>query len=79
MAEISGGSPKPPGKGTMPEFCGNPDTVARQIQAEARRIGFGVLDLSHDAFWLPHELGLRSLELFGREVLPQLTGAAAAV
>jgi alkanesulfonate monooxygenase SsuD/methylene tetrahydromethanopterin reductase-like flavin-dependent oxidoreductase (luciferase family) len=86
MAEISGtkggpggGAPIPPGKGTMPEFYGNPDTVARQIRAEAQRIGFGVLDLSHDAFWLPHELGLRSLERFGREVLPQLTAATARV
>jgi alkanesulfonate monooxygenase SsuD/methylene tetrahydromethanopterin reductase-like flavin-dependent oxidoreductase (luciferase family) len=81
MAEISGGggrAPMPPGKGTMPEFYGDPDTVAGQILAESQRIGFGVLDLSHDAFWLPHELGLRSLELFGREVLPQLTAASSA-
>jgi alkanesulfonate monooxygenase SsuD/methylene tetrahydromethanopterin reductase-like flavin-dependent oxidoreductase (luciferase family) len=78
MAEIAGGAPKPPGKGTMPEFYGDPDTVARQIQAEAQRIGFGVLDLSYDAFWLPHELGLRSLERFGREVMPQLTAVSPA-
>jgi alkanesulfonate monooxygenase SsuD/methylene tetrahydromethanopterin reductase-like flavin-dependent oxidoreductase (luciferase family) len=77
MAEMAGPGkpPSPPGKGTLPEFHGSPDTVARAIEAESEHIGFGVLDLSHDAFWLPHELGLRSLELFGREVLPQLREA----
>lgn len=75
MAEISGGrpgGPKPPGKGTLPEYFGNPDTVARQILASAHEIGYGVLDLNFDSFHLPHDRALRSLELFGAEVLPQL-------
>jgi alkanesulfonate monooxygenase SsuD/methylene tetrahydromethanopterin reductase-like flavin-dependent oxidoreductase (luciferase family) len=75
MAEISGGKgpgPKVPGKGTLPEYYGNPDTVAAQIRADAERIGYGVLDLSFDSFHLPHEQAMASLELFGREVLPQL-------
>ncbi|HEX3691222.1 MAG TPA: LLM class flavin-dependent oxidoreductase [Solirubrobacteraceae bacterium] len=82
MAEITGGrggrgqvSPKPPGKGTMPEYYGNPDTVARQIGEDARRIGYGVLDLNFDSFHLPHDHALHSLELFGTEVLPQLRAA----
>jgi alkanesulfonate monooxygenase SsuD/methylene tetrahydromethanopterin reductase-like flavin-dependent oxidoreductase (luciferase family) len=75
MAEISGGAPggmRPPGKGTLPEYFGNPDTVAAAITGDAERIGYGVLDFSFDAFHLPHDHALRSLELFGREVLPQL-------
>jgi alkanesulfonate monooxygenase SsuD/methylene tetrahydromethanopterin reductase-like flavin-dependent oxidoreductase (luciferase family) len=82
MAEITGGrggrgqvSPKPPGKGTMPEYYGSPDTVARQIGEDARRIGYGVLDLNFDSFHLPHDHALHSLELFGTEVLPQLRAA----
>jgi alkanesulfonate monooxygenase SsuD/methylene tetrahydromethanopterin reductase-like flavin-dependent oxidoreductase (luciferase family) len=76
MAAISGGGrgpgPKVPGKGTLPEYFGSPDTVAAQIRADADRIGYGVLDLSFDSFHLPHEQAMASLELFGREVLPQL-------
>ncbi|HTW12951.1 MAG TPA: LLM class flavin-dependent oxidoreductase [Solirubrobacteraceae bacterium] len=74
MAEAAtghGGS-RPPGRGTMPEYYGNPDTVAAALRAESERIGYGVLDFSFDAFHLPHGKALRSLELFGREVLPQL-------
>lgn len=66
------GGPKPPGKGTMPEYYGDPDTVVRQIREDAKRIGYGVVDLNFDSFHLPHERALHSLELFGTEVLPQL-------
>jgi alkanesulfonate monooxygenase SsuD/methylene tetrahydromethanopterin reductase-like flavin-dependent oxidoreductase (luciferase family) len=77
MAQVRGPGParpgpKVPGKGTLPEYFGDPDTVAAQILADADRIGYGVLDLSFDAFHLPHEMAMASLELFGREVLPQL-------
>jgi alkanesulfonate monooxygenase SsuD/methylene tetrahydromethanopterin reductase-like flavin-dependent oxidoreductase (luciferase family) len=75
MKEVFGGAAagaKVPGKGTMPEYYGDPATVANAIRAESQRIGYGVLDFSFDSFHLPHEKALRSLELFGREVLPQL-------
>jgi len=75
MAQISGGAPggmRPPGKGTLPEHFGSPDSVTASIGQEAERIGYGVLDLSFDAFHLPHDRALRSLELFGTEVLPRL-------
>jgi alkanesulfonate monooxygenase SsuD/methylene tetrahydromethanopterin reductase-like flavin-dependent oxidoreductase (luciferase family) len=75
MAEITGGGPgglRPPGKGTLPEYYGSPDTVAAKIRAQAQVIGYGVLDFSFDSFHLPHDKALRSLELFGAEVLPQL-------
>ena len=63
---------KPPGKGTMPEYYGSPDTVARQIRERSEQIGYGILDYAFDAFHLPHDKAVRSLELFGREVLPRL-------
>jgi alkanesulfonate monooxygenase SsuD/methylene tetrahydromethanopterin reductase-like flavin-dependent oxidoreductase (luciferase family) len=77
IMEAMGGPPRkggggPPGKGTMPEYWGNPDTVARAILESSERIGYGVLDYAFDAFHLPHEKAMRSLELFGREVLPAL-------
>lgn len=75
MAAVGNGKapgPKVPGTGTLPEYHGAPDTVAAQIRADAERIGYGVLDLSFDAFHLPHAEAMASLELFGREVLPQL-------
>jgi alkanesulfonate monooxygenase SsuD/methylene tetrahydromethanopterin reductase-like flavin-dependent oxidoreductase (luciferase family) len=56
----------------MPEYYGSPDTVARQIREMSEKIGYGILDYAFDAFHLPHEKAVRSLELFGREVLPQL-------
>jgi alkanesulfonate monooxygenase SsuD/methylene tetrahydromethanopterin reductase-like flavin-dependent oxidoreductase (luciferase family) len=67
-----GKAPKPPGKGTMPEYWGNPDTVARRISEVSEAIGYGHLEYTFDSFHLPHEKALRSLELFGEEVLPQL-------
>jgi alkanesulfonate monooxygenase SsuD/methylene tetrahydromethanopterin reductase-like flavin-dependent oxidoreductase (luciferase family) len=75
MAEISGGraaAPRAPGKGTMPEYYGDPDKVAAAILADANRIGYGVLDLNFDSFHLPHAKAVESLRLFGTEVLPQL-------
>ena len=57
------------------EYYGDPDTVARQIREDAKRIGYGVLDLNCDSFHLPHDHALHSLELFGTEVLPQLHAA----
>ena len=76
MAEIAGPNPGPrpnvPGKGTLPEYWGSPDTVVERILAEAEAIGYGVLDMAYDSFHAPHDAAMASLELFGREVLPQL-------
>jgi alkanesulfonate monooxygenase SsuD/methylene tetrahydromethanopterin reductase-like flavin-dependent oxidoreductase (luciferase family) len=62
----------PPGPGSMPEYYGSPDTVARQLLEAAKVAGYGVADLIFTGDKLPHEKALRSLELFGKEVLPQL-------
>jgi alkanesulfonate monooxygenase SsuD/methylene tetrahydromethanopterin reductase-like flavin-dependent oxidoreductase (luciferase family) len=64
----------PPGRGTMPEFYGSPDTVARQLREASDMVGWGVADLIFTGDWLPQDVALRSLRLFCDEVLPQLRG-----
>jgi alkanesulfonate monooxygenase SsuD/methylene tetrahydromethanopterin reductase-like flavin-dependent oxidoreductase (luciferase family) len=65
----------PPGRGTMPEFYGSPDTVARQMREASEQVGWGVADLIFTGDWLPHDVALRSLRLFCDEVLPRLERA----
>lgn len=65
----------PPGPGAMPEYYGSPDTVARQLIEAGEQVGYGVADLIFTGDKLPHEKAVKSLELFGREVLPQLHAA----
>ncbi len=65
----------PPGPGSMPEYYGSPDTVAKQLLEAGRQVGYGVADLIFTGDKLPHEKAIKSLELFGREVLPQLHAA----
>lgn len=62
----------PPGPGSLPEYYGSPDTVAQQIREASDRIGYGVADLIFTNDRLPHEKALRSLRLFGSEVVTQL-------
>ncbi|MGH3263537.1 MAG: LLM class flavin-dependent oxidoreductase, partial [Trebonia sp.] len=68
----SGFSHQPPGPGSMPEYFGSPATVARQMRKQAELIGYGICDLIFTADRLPHEKAVRSLQLFGRDVIPQL-------
>ncbi len=68
----SGFSHRPPGPGSLPEYYGSAETVARQMREQAESIGYGIADLIFTADRLPHEKALRSLELFGREVVPLL-------
>ncbi|HTD79486.1 MAG TPA: LLM class flavin-dependent oxidoreductase [Chloroflexota bacterium] len=53
-------------------FCGTPDTVFQQLCRSQAAIGNGILELGFTTNRLPHTLSMRSLELFGREVLPRL-------
>ena len=53
-------------------YVGSPETVARKIAATARALGASRFDLKYSAGTLRHELMLRSIELFGREVLPRV-------
>ena len=53
-------------------YVGSPDTVARKIAATVRALGASRFDLKYSAGALRHELMLRSIELYGREVIPRV-------
>jgi alkanesulfonate monooxygenase SsuD/methylene tetrahydromethanopterin reductase-like flavin-dependent oxidoreductase (luciferase family) len=55
---------------------GTPEQVVRRVRHYER---LGVDHYCYGAsFGLPHEVAMRSLELFGRAVMPHFTGAASA-
>jgi hypothetical protein len=53
-------------------YVGSPETVARKIAATVRALGASRFDLKYSAGTLGHELMLRSVELYGREVIPRV-------
>ncbi len=61
-----------PGGIRMLNFVGSPDTVARQLREYHDRCGVGVVDLAFQQPGLTHKDVMAEIELFGREVLPQI-------
>jgi probable LLM family oxidoreductase len=59
-------------------YVGTPDTVARKIAATVRDLGASRFDLKYSAGTLSHERMLRSIELYGREVIPRVRALLAA-
>lgn len=53
-------------------YVGSPDTVARKIAATASALGLSRFDLKYSSGPLPHAAMLRSVELYGREVIPRV-------
>lgn len=53
-------------------ILGSPATVAEQLRAYQREMGFGILCALLHFGTLSHELTLRNLELFAKEVMPNL-------
>ncbi|HEX6432730.1 MAG TPA: LLM class flavin-dependent oxidoreductase [Gemmatimonadales bacterium] len=53
-------------------YVGAPETVARKIAATVRALGASRFDLKYSAGTLGHEVMLRSIELYGREVIPRV-------
>ncbi len=53
-------------------YVGSPETVARKIAATVRALGASRFDLKYSAGTLRHEVMLRSIELYGREVIPRV-------
>ena len=53
-------------------YVGSPDTVARKIAATVQALGASRFDLKYSAGTLPHELMMKSIELYGREVMPRV-------
>jgi alkanesulfonate monooxygenase SsuD/methylene tetrahydromethanopterin reductase-like flavin-dependent oxidoreductase (luciferase family) len=51
-------------------FIGSPETVAREIAAQQERVGYDVLLTQHNIGNMPHVLAHRSIELFGKQVIP---------
>jgi probable LLM family oxidoreductase len=51
-------------------YVGSPETVARKIAATARVLGISRFDLKYSAGALSHEKLMRSIELYGRKVIP---------
>jgi probable LLM family oxidoreductase len=49
---------------------GSPETVARKIAATAKALGISRFDLKYSAGHLSHEKLMRSIELYGRKVIP---------
>ncbi len=53
-------------------YVGSAETVARKIATTVRAIGASRFDLKYSAGTLSHELMRRSIELYGREVIPRV-------
>ena len=60
--------------GVLPTtFVGSPDTVVEQVQRCRDEVGAGVIDLAFQGSAAEDpQCAMRSLELFGKEVLPRI-------
>jgi probable LLM family oxidoreductase len=59
-------------------YVGSPETVARKIAATARALGLSRFDMKYSSGPLPHEKLMRSVELYGRKVIPRVRELLAA-
>ena len=53
-------------------YVGSPETVARKIVATMKVLGVARFDLKYSAGTLSHDLMMRSIELYGRKVIPRV-------
>ena len=53
-------------------YVGAPDTVARKIAATAGELGLARFDLKYSSGPLSHEAMTRTIDLYGREVIPRV-------
>ena len=53
-------------------YVGAPETVARKIAATVQGLGVQRFDMKYSAGTLSHECMMRSIELYGREVMPRV-------
>jgi probable LLM family oxidoreductase len=54
------------------QYVGSPETVAHKVAATVRALGASRFDFKYSAGTLGHERLLRSIELYGREVIPRV-------
>ena len=59
-------------------YVGSPSTVARKIAATVRALGLSRFDMKYSNGALPHGLLVRSIELYGTEVVPRVRELLAA-
>jgi probable LLM family oxidoreductase len=59
-------------------YAGSPETVAQKIAATARALGISRFDMKYSAGTLAHPLLMRSIELYGRQVIPRVRELLAA-
>lgn len=59
-------------------YVGSPETVATKIAATVRALQLSRFDMKYSAGQLPHELLLRSIELYGTRVIPRVRELLAA-
>jgi probable LLM family oxidoreductase len=53
-------------------YVGSPGTVARKIAATVRILGLARFDMKYSAGHLPHDTMMRSIELYGTQVVPMV-------
>jgi probable LLM family oxidoreductase len=53
-------------------YVGSPETVANKIAATARALEINRFDMKYSAGTLPHDKMMRSIELYGRTVIPRV-------
>lgn len=53
-------------------YVGSPETVARKIAKTVADLGVNRFDLKYSNGALPHEYSMRSIELYGTEVIPMV-------
>ena len=53
-------------------YCGAPETVAKKIANTARALGLDRFTMKYSSGPLTHALQLRSIELYGRQVIPRV-------
>ncbi|AWB88093.1 LLM class flavin-dependent oxidoreductase [Mycetocola zhujimingii] len=53
-------------------YAGSPETVAQRIAATARTLGLNRFDLKYANGTMPHDQLMRSIELYGTQVIPRV-------
>jgi probable LLM family oxidoreductase len=53
-------------------YVGAPETVAQKIAGTVRTLGLSRFDMKYSAGTLAHDVLLRSIEMYGREVIPRV-------
>jgi alkanesulfonate monooxygenase SsuD/methylene tetrahydromethanopterin reductase-like flavin-dependent oxidoreductase (luciferase family) len=60
-------------------IVGSPETVIRRLQDGQQRMGYDLFCTNHQIGRMPRDLVDRSIELFGKEVIPAFQRVAAGV